>query len=81
MSRFSARSARDHSTSLLLADALALGTLVVLTCEGAPLETGHGGPVRTVVPGRYFYKSVKWLERIELSSSPSAANMTIASLA
>jgi uncharacterized protein YjbI with pentapeptide repeats len=63
---FVARSSRRHSTSLPLADALALGTLVALTCEGTPLEESHGGPVRTVVPGRYFYKSLKWLEEIEL---------------
>lgn len=63
---FVARSGHDHSTSVPLADALALGTLVALRSEGRPLETIHGGPVRTVTPGRYFYKSLKWLERIEL---------------
>jgi DMSO/TMAO reductase YedYZ molybdopterin-dependent catalytic subunit len=63
---FVARSARNHSTSLPLADALRLETLVVLTYDGKPLEAVHGGPVRTVVPGRYLYKGVKWLERIEL---------------
>jgi DMSO/TMAO reductase YedYZ molybdopterin-dependent catalytic subunit len=61
-----ARSERNHSTSLLLADALNLGTLIALWHEGEPLEPIHGGPVRTVTPGRYFYKSLKWLERIEL---------------
>jgi hypothetical protein len=63
---FVARSTRGHSTSLPLADALALETLVALTYEGQPLAETHGGPVRTVVPGRYFYKSLKWLETIEL---------------
>jgi DMSO/TMAO reductase YedYZ molybdopterin-dependent catalytic subunit len=63
---FVARSERNHSTSLPLDEALALGALVALTAEGRPLETVHGGPVRTVVPGRYFFKSLKWLERIEL---------------
>jgi DMSO/TMAO reductase YedYZ molybdopterin-dependent catalytic subunit len=63
---FVARSERRHSTSLPLADALALGTLVALTWDGKPLESAHGGPVRTVVPGRYFYKSLKWLETVEL---------------
>jgi DMSO/TMAO reductase YedYZ molybdopterin-dependent catalytic subunit len=63
---FIARSERGHSTSLLLADALALPTLIALTAEGEPLEEIHGGPIRTIVAGRYFYKSVKWLERIEL---------------
>jgi DMSO/TMAO reductase YedYZ molybdopterin-dependent catalytic subunit len=63
---FVARSDRNHSTSLPLADALDLDTLVAFTFEGRPLDEVHGGPVRTVVPGRYFYKSLKWLERIEL---------------
>jgi DMSO/TMAO reductase YedYZ molybdopterin-dependent catalytic subunit len=63
---FVARSARMHSTSLPLADALRSETLVALSYEGQPLPTEHGGPVRTVVPGRYFYKSLKWLTRIEL---------------
>jgi DMSO/TMAO reductase YedYZ molybdopterin-dependent catalytic subunit len=63
---FRAYSARDHSTSLPLADALALETLVVWQCEAKPLAPEHGGPVRVVVPGRYFYKSVKWLRAIEL---------------
>ena len=63
---FVARSARRHSTSLPLTQALDLGTLVACSWEGKPLDEGHGGPVRTVVPGRYFYKSLKWLEIIEL---------------
>ena len=63
---FLARSEHDHSTSLTLRDAIELDTLVVLDFEGAPLAEEHGGPLRTVVPGRYFYKSLKWLERIEL---------------
>jgi DMSO/TMAO reductase YedYZ molybdopterin-dependent catalytic subunit len=63
---FIARSDRNHSTSLPLTDALELGTLIARTQEGEPLEPIHGGPVRTVTPGRYFYKSLKWLERIEL---------------
>lgn len=63
---FVARSERNHSTSLVLSEALALGCLIAFTADGAPLEMIHGGPVRVITPGRYFYKSVKWLERIEL---------------
>lgn len=63
---FVARSDRGHSSSLPLADALAAGTLIALEADNAPLTPEHGGPVRVVVPGRYFYKSVKWLERIEV---------------
>ncbi len=63
---FVARSARHHSTSLPLSDAIEQQTLVALRCDGQPLAEMHGGPVRIVVPGRYFYKSVKWLTAIEL---------------
>ena len=63
---FVARSARSHSTSLALADALALDTLLALSYEGRPLAERHGGPIRTVVRERYFYKSLKWLEEIRV---------------
>jgi hypothetical protein len=63
---FVARSERNHSTSLALETALELGAWVALTWEGRPLDASHGGPIRVIVPGRYFYKSVKWLERIEV---------------
>ena len=63
---FVARSERGHSTSLRLEDALQLESLIALPHEGEDLKAQHGGPVRVVVPGRYFYKSLKWLARIEL---------------
>ena len=63
---FVAHSPRQHSTSLPLDQALALDTLIVLEVDGWPLTIEHGGPVRVVVPDRYFYKSLKWLTRIEL---------------
>jgi len=62
--RLAARSARDHDTCLPLA--LARACLVAFAAEDAPLTPAHGGPVRVIAPGRYFYKSLKWLERVEL---------------
>lgn len=32
---------------------------------GAPLTPEHGAPLRAVVPGRYAWKSVKWLRGVE----------------
>lgn len=67
--RFVARSDRSHDTSLPLEEALTLGddgVLVATHADDRPLEPIHGGPIRTVTPGRYFYKSLKWVERIEL---------------
>jgi DMSO/TMAO reductase YedYZ molybdopterin-dependent catalytic subunit len=62
---FTAYSDRDHSTSLPLPYALE-HTWLVHEFEGEPLTIEHGGPVRTVTPGRYFYKSIKWLRSIDL---------------
>lgn len=44
-----------------------LGEDVVLAThhDGEPLTPEHGAPVRAVVPGRYAWKSVKWLRGIE----------------
>lgn len=62
---FVSRSPRKHSTSLPLEVALDHECLIALSAEGEPLDPGHGGPIRNIVPRKYFYKSVKWLERIE----------------
>jgi DMSO/TMAO reductase YedYZ molybdopterin-dependent catalytic subunit len=35
------------------------------TYDGKPLEPLHGGPLRLVVPSRYFWKSTKWCTGIE----------------
>ncbi len=63
---FVAHSVQKHSTSLTLSDALGLGTLIATHANGKLISTDHGGPIRNIVPGRYFYKSVKWLKEIRL---------------
>lgn len=63
--RFVAWSDRDHDSSLPLAVALADAWLIH-SADGAPLAPEHGGPLRVVTRGRYFYKSLKWVRRIEL---------------
>lgn len=63
--RFEAYSERLHDTSLPLAAALA-DTWLVHRIDGLPLAPEHGFPLRTVTPSRYFYKSLKWLHRVEL---------------
>lgn len=40
-------------------------TLLATAWEGEPLGLDHGGPVRVVVPKLYFWKSAKWVKRIE----------------
>jgi DMSO/TMAO reductase YedYZ molybdopterin-dependent catalytic subunit len=39
--------------------------LLAHSWEGKPLSREHGGPVRVVVPHWYFWKSAKWVNRIE----------------
>ncbi len=39
--------------------------------NGEPLPLVHGAPLRVIVPGYIGARSVKWLERIEVSSAPS----------
>jgi DMSO/TMAO reductase YedYZ molybdopterin-dependent catalytic subunit len=48
-------------------DRLLLATQV----GGAPLSADHGFPVRLVVPGRRGYWWVKWVDRIEVETTPS----------
>jgi DMSO/TMAO reductase YedYZ molybdopterin-dependent catalytic subunit len=42
---------------------------VVHEWEGKPLTRAHGGPVRVLVPRLYFWKSAKWLRRIQFTIS------------
>lgn len=42
--------------------------LLAHSWEGRPLSRQHGGPVRVVIPRWYFWKSAKWVKRIEFSS-------------
>jgi DMSO/TMAO reductase YedYZ molybdopterin-dependent catalytic subunit len=43
--------------------------LLATRADGEPLSSEHGGPLRLVVPGKYFWKSAKWLREIELSAT------------
>ena len=43
--------------------------LLATEADGEPLTPEHGWPLRLVVPGKYFWKSAKWLRAIELSAT------------
>ena len=43
--------------------------LLVTHADGEPLSPDHGWPMRLVIPGKYFWKSAKWLRAIELSAA------------
>jgi DMSO/TMAO reductase YedYZ molybdopterin-dependent catalytic subunit len=35
--------------------------------NGQPISREHGGPLRVVIPKLYFWKSAKWIKRVEFS--------------
>jgi len=37
--------------------------------DGGPLSSEHGWPLRLVIPGKYFWKSAKWLRGLELRAT------------
>jgi DMSO/TMAO reductase YedYZ molybdopterin-dependent catalytic subunit len=58
--------APGYTANLPLSALLEDGVLFALRHNGADLTAEHGGPVRLVVPQRYFWKSVKWVHALEL---------------
>ena len=56
-----------YSESLTLDQARRDDVLVAYELEGSPLSDAHGGPVRLYVAPMYGYKSLKWLDRIEVT--------------
>jgi DMSO/TMAO reductase YedYZ molybdopterin-dependent catalytic subunit len=41
--------------------------LLAYSWEGKPISREHGGPVRVIIPDWYFWKSAKWVARIEFT--------------
>ncbi len=58
-----------YTESLTLSQARRKDVLVAYELEDAPLTDEHGGPVRMYVAPMYGYKSCKWLDTIELTST------------
>jgi len=61
-----------YTTNLPLEDFAAADAIIAHSWQGQPLPVEHGGPVRLVVPHLYFWKSAKWLHRIELITADRA---------
>ena len=54
-----------YTTNLPLDELTRENVLLAYELDGAPLSVEHGGPMRLVVPQLYFWKSAKWLQRLE----------------
>jgi DMSO/TMAO reductase YedYZ molybdopterin-dependent catalytic subunit len=53
-----------YSTNLLIEDFASADAIIATHWGGEPLVRDHGGPARLVVPHLYFWKSAKWITRI-----------------
>ena len=54
-----------YTTNLPLGDFASEDGILATHWEGEPLTRDHGGPMRLVIPHLYFWKSAKWLRRID----------------
>ncbi len=54
-----------YTTNLPLADFLKDENFFAYELNGEPLPKEHGGPMRTMVPHLYAWKSAKWISGIE----------------
>lgn len=56
-----------YTTNLPLEDVTGGKAWIAFGYDGDPLEPEHGGPARLLVPHLYFWKSAKWVRKLELS--------------
>jgi DMSO/TMAO reductase YedYZ molybdopterin-dependent catalytic subunit len=61
-----------YTTNLPIADVLNGQAFVAWEYDGMPLAPEHGGPARLVVPGRYFWKSAKWIRGLRIQAQDEA---------
>lgn len=61
-----------YARSLPLSKALSTDVLLAYRMNGEDLSRRHGFPLRAVVPGWYGMASVKWLQRVFVSTHPFA---------
>ena len=55
----------NFTTNLTTEDFFQTDVLLAVKHNGESLSQEHGGPVRLVVPGLYFWKSAKWVTGLE----------------
>jgi len=58
-----------YTTNMPLEVVLDDDALLAHSYEGEPLEPDHGAPLRLIAPKRYFWKSAKFLRKLEVMSA------------
>ncbi len=61
-----------YTESLTLDQARRHDVLVAYEMRGEPVSRAHGGPVRMLVGPMYGYKSIKWLDGVEVTEADPA---------
>ncbi len=56
-----------YTSNIPVSEAVKDNVILAHQFFGKQLPKAHGAPLRALVPDRYFYKSVKWLEGIRFS--------------
>lgn len=63
-----AHSYDGYTTNLPIEDIRGGRAMVATAYKGNPISAEHGGPARLLVPHLYFWKSAKWLKKLEFVS-------------
>jgi DMSO/TMAO reductase YedYZ molybdopterin-dependent catalytic subunit len=58
-----------YTTNVPAEDLLDGRAMVATQFDGEPLDPEHGGPARLLVPHLYFWKSAKWVRRLQFLDS------------
>ncbi|MBX4210461.1 sulfite oxidase-like oxidoreductase [Candidatus Parcubacteria bacterium] len=60
-----AYSSDSYTTNIPIEDLVNGQAMVAVLYDGEEIEAKHGGPARLLVPHLYFWKSAKWLNKLE----------------
>ncbi|HEY7032764.1 MAG TPA: sulfite oxidase-like oxidoreductase [Thermomicrobiales bacterium] len=58
-----------YTTNLPIEDVTGGKAWIAFGYDGEPLAPEHGGPARLLVPHLYFWKSAKWVRRLDLTDA------------
>jgi DMSO/TMAO reductase YedYZ molybdopterin-dependent catalytic subunit len=61
-----AHSDGGYTTNVPVKDLIGGQAWVPYSYDGGPLPPEHGGPARLLIPHLYFWKSAKWVRRLDL---------------
>lgn len=56
-----------YTTNVSTTDLVGGRAMIATLYDGKPLDPEHGGPARLLVPHLYFWKSAKWIRRLQFT--------------